>query len=406
MSATPGIRICESPTWWVPKMKLTQDLFQSAELVQIKNYLWDPATQPEEFEYYKKYEALLKDGRRIVLPNRVSDISGVKWDIQKLLDWQAREVAHRILGIPTLNVTIDGQDPYKVKGDWIKIEAELRRLEKAKKEAAKAGEPFNYTHSIDFDYSKALVQPFEEYLWPALMQKHREAYFDRSKTRDEAAELGTRAHDLIDKWLRFQDLQDYDEDEEVYLFNRVIYKDRDGATWQVDLAKEDPRVAAACAAFHSFWVKEGLEMRGSEVLVCDLANGTAGMIDNVSRYWCPKAEEWVYAIVDYKTGNYISSGMLLQTAGYARMFELCHGIRIEKVWILQLDKETAEYRQVTVFDTPEAREKQVGAWDRAMELYHWQKLEGKTTLKKPEPPKQDKEKKPKAPAKPRGKKAS
>lgn len=372
----------------------------------MRNSFWDPATQPEEMEYYKKYQVTLTDGRQIVFPNRVSDISGIKWDIQKLLDWQAREVAHRILGIPSLHVTVDGQAPYKVKGDWVKIEAELRRLEKAKREAAKAGERFGYEQSIDLDYSKALVQPFEGYLWPALMQKHREAYFDRSKTRDEAAELGTRAHDLIDKWLSNQELQDFDEEQEVYLFDRVIYRDRDGQIWQVDLSKEDPRVAAACAAFHSFWLKEGLEMMSSEALVCDLANGTAGMIDNVSRFWCPKAADWVWTIVDYKTGNFIGQSMLLQTAGYAKMFELMHGIRIEKVWILQLDKETAEYRQVTVFDTPETREEQIGAWNRAMELYHWKKRQEKTTLAKPKEPKEPKEKKPRAPAKPRSKKAS
>lgn len=382
-------------------MKLTQDQFVSAELVQIKNFFWDPATDPEEFEYYKKYQVTLKDGRQIVFSNRVSDISGVKWDIQKLLDWQAREVAHRILGTPFLTVQIDGQEPYKIKGDWVKIEAELKRLEKAKKEAAKEKLPFGFTTSVDFDYSKALVQPHEEYFWPALMQKHRQAYFDRSKTRDEAAELGTRAHDLIDKWLSFQDLQDYDEAEEVYLFDRVIYRDRDGAIWQVDLKKEDPRVQAACAAFHRFWVKEGLEMRYSEFLVVDMANGTAGMIDNVSRQYCEKKQDWVWCIVDYKTGNYISTGMLLQTSGYGSMFELVTGIQIEKIWILQLDKETAEYRQVTVFDTPEARAEQLAAWDQAMTLYHWQKRQTKTTLAKPK-----EEKKPKTPAKPRGKKAS
>ena len=74
MSATPGIRIVENPVWWVPKMKLTQDQFVSAELVQIKNFFWDPATDPEEFEYYKKYQVTLKDGRQIVFSNRVSDI--------------------------------------------------------------------------------------------------------------------------------------------------------------------------------------------------------------------------------------------------------------------------------------------------------------------------------------------
>ena len=406
MSATPGIRIVNDPKWWTPKLNLSQDLFKSAELVQIKNYLWDPNTQPEEFEYYKKYEVLLTDGRRYVLPNRVSDVSGVKWDIQKLLDWQAREVAHRILGMPVLTVKINGAEPYKVKGDWIKIDAELRRLEKAKKEAHEQGETFGYATVLDLEYASALVQPHEEYFWPALMQKHRQAYFDRSKTRDEAAELGTRAHDLIDKWLTHQDLQDFDEEREVYLFDRVIYKDRDGKTWQVDLKKEDPRVQAACAAFHTFWIKEGLEMRYSELLVVDLKNGTAGMIDNVSRVWVDALNDWVYAILDYKTGNYIATSMLLQTSGYAAMFELMTGTRIEKVWIIQLDKETAEYRLVTVFDTQEEggeekRRLQLGAWDRAMELYHWQKGEQKTTLKKPEAPKK------KAPAKRRGsKKAS
>ena len=79
-------------------------------------------------------------------------------------------------------------------------------------------------------------------------------------------------------------------------------------------------------------------MRYSELLVVDLENGTAGMIDNVSRVWVDALNDWVYAILDYKTGNYIATSMLLQTSGYAAMFELMTGTRIEKVWIIQLDK--------------------------------------------------------------------
>lgn len=368
MSATPGIRIVDSPVWWTKKMGLTQDLFESAELVQIKNYFWDPNTQPANQEYYKKYQATLKDGRRIVLPNRVSDISGLKWDIQPLMDWQAREQLHKMVGVPFLKGVLKTGDPIVVRGDWKKIDAALKECRE---------------YTMDLDQSKALVQAYEEYLPPALLQRHRQAFFDRSSTRDEAAELGTRAHDLIDKWLTNRELQDWDEVSEKFLFDRVHYKDRDGQTWTIDLAKEDPRVAAACASFYRFHQEHRVEIVASEFLVCDLANGTAGMIDNVSRVWCPKIADFVLAIFDYKTGNFIGQSMLLQTSGYARMFELQTGQRIEKVWIIQLDKETAEFRKVPVFETEEKRAEQIEAWDHAMWLYHWQKAEGKTTLAKP-----------------------
>jgi len=352
-------------------MGLTQDLFQSAELVQIKNYFWDPNTQPAEQEYYKKYQATLTDGRQIVLPNRVSDISGLKWDIQPLMDWQAREVDNRILGVPILKGVVKGTgEVVTVKSDWKKIDAALKECSE---------------YSIQLDTTKALVQPYEEYLEPALRMRHRQAFFDRSSTRDEAAELGTRAHDLIDKWLTNPDLQDYDEERDCLLFDRVVYRDRDGNEWLIDLQKEDPRVQGACAAFYKFWEQTGLQMVASEFLVCDLKNGTAGMIDNVSRFENSNDTPEL-AIIDYKTGNFIGQSMLLQTAGYAHMFELMTGQRIEKVWIIQLDKETAEFRKVPVFETPEKRAEQIDAWNHAMWLYHWQKAEGKTTLAKPKEP--------------------
>lgn len=355
-------------------MGLTQDLFQSAELVQIKNYFWDPNTQPAEGEYYKKYQATLTDGRQIVLPNRVSDVSGVKWDISALMDWQAREVDNRVLGVPVLKGVMKGTgEVVTVKSDWKKIDAALKECSE---------------YSIEMDTSKALVQPYEEYLEPALRMKHRQAFFDRSSTRDEAAELGTRAHDLIDKWLTNPDLQDYDEDQDVLLFESVSYRDRDGQVWTIDLAKEDPRVAGACAAFYKFYRETGLEMVASEMLVCDLKNGTAGMIDNVSRIYINDAP--VLAIIDYKTGNYIGQSMLLQTSGYASMFELMTGQRIEQVWIIQLDKETAEFKKIAVFEKKSQREEQIEAWKHAMWLYHWQKRQGKTTLAKPKDPKKGK----------------
>lgn len=349
-------------------MGLTQDLFQSAELVQIKNYFWDPNTQPADQEYYKKYQATLTDGRQIVLPNRVSDISGLKWDIQPLMDWQAREQLHKVVGVPVLTgILKETGEAITVRGDWKKIDAAKDKCRE---------------YSEDLDTTKALVQPYEEYLWPKLRQIHRQAFFDRSSTRDEAAELGTRAHDLIDKWLTNLDLQEWDEEECRVLFERVHYRDRDGQTWSIDLAKEDPRVAAACAAFYRFHLEHRVEIVASEFLVCDLANGTAGMIDNVSRCWNNPDKPFL-TIVDYKTGNYIGQSMLLQTAGYARMFELMTGQKIEKVWIIQLDKETAEFRKVSVFEDEEKRAEQIEAWDHAMWLYHWQKAEGKTTLAKP-----------------------
>lgn len=375
MSATPGIRIVTNPVWWTEKMGLTQDLFQSAELVQIKNHFWDPNTQPAEQEYYKKYQATLTDGRQIVLPNRVSDISGLKWDIQPLMDWQSREQNNKILGVPVLKGVVKGTgEVVTVKSDWKKIDAAIKECSE---------------YSLELDTTKALVQPYEEYLEPALRMRHRQAFFDRSSTRDEAAELGTRAHDLIDKWLTNPELQDYDEERDCLLFDRVIYRDRDGNEWVIDLQKEDPRVQGACAAFYKFWDQTGLQMVASEFLVCDLKNGTAGMIDNVSRFE-NNNDTHELAIIDYKTGNYIGQSMLLQTAGYAHMFELMTGQRIDKVWIIQLDKETAEFNKIAVFETQKERQEQIDAWNHAMWLYHWQKRQGKTTLAKSKDPKKGK----------------
>lgn len=365
MPPIPGIRLVKpSPKdWWTPKLNLTQNLFVSAELVQIRN-TWGGA------EYYCKYEVLLTDGRRYIIPNRVSDISGVKWDIEKLQQWMWRQGASRLVGDPVLRGVTYGGEVVEIRGDWEKIDAAINP-------PAKTPQHQKLKESkIDLDQSNALLTAWEEFAPLELLQHHKQAFVERYQSRDEAAELGTRAHDLIEKWCKFPDLQEVDEDTGLALVDVIHYKDRDGEHWVIELAKEDPRVQSCVRAFHEFWLKRGLKIVAAEMLVVDLAGGVAGMIDNVSTD--SQAE---LGIVDYKTGNYISQSMLLQVTGYAYMYWLCTGRHIAWAYILQLDKKTMTFQEVPVFTNQAEREENMVAWLKALDLYLWQKQAGKKLTK-------------------------
>lgn len=351
MPPIPGIRVVTASGWWTPKMELEQSMFVSAELVQIKN------TFGKGPEYYCKYQATLSDGRKVLLPNRVSDISGVKWDISALMDWAAMQTPNRLLGEPVLKgVLKETGEPILVRGNWEKLDGLIKKCSE---------------YQVTLDDSDAMIQAWEEFSSLKLLEFHRRSFYERNEKRDEAAELGTRAHDLIDKWLGNLKLQDFNENG-TPLFDRVKFRDRDGQMWVLKVSDEDPKVQGAIRAFYQLFLEKCPVMIGSELLVVDLANGVAGMIDNVSL-----APDGARIIVDYKTGGYIGQGMLIQTTGYACMYELCFGQPIDRVYIAQLDKLTGKFRMIPVFETAEEKAKQLTAWYHAVDLYHWQKAEGK-----------------------------
>lgn len=349
MPPKPGIRVVTGPSWWTPARALEQSQLDGLELVQIKNGFWTPDQDPEG-EYYFKYECLLKDGKRVIIPNRVSDISGVKWDINPLMDWASMEALNRLIGEPYC----EDANGNRQRGGWRTLSPLIRDGWK-----------------LRLDDSQARLSAFESYAHVELLELHRRAWQERNQKRDEAAELGTRAHELIDLWLK-NFLRQNISAEGVTLIDEIYYADKEENEFFIPLEKERPEVQSAVRAFHRFYSKYNLLAVESEKLVCDLTIGVAGQVDNVSR-----TADGRLVVIDYKTGNYIGQSALLQVAGYSDMLATCFGMDVAMAYIVQLDKFSADFRLYPVFEDADSKAKLTKSWKLAVELYHWQKAAGK-----------------------------
>lgn len=361
----PGIRIV-SPgpkDWWTQSLELTQDQFSAAELVQIKG----------GEGYYCKYEVLLTDGRRYVIPNRVSQIAGMKWDISQLQDYFHRQGLNRILGEPVLTGTTNGGEQIEIRGNWDKINRKLYPSKRTKQEDKLA------VHQITLDQTNALIQAWEPYSPLELIAASKQAFLDRNQHLQEAAELGTRAHYLIEMWLKYYHLHPLDPITGKPGITQIHYLDRDGKQWAIQLGQEDTRVQNCVMAFWEFWARRELTLIAAETLYADLQNGVAGQTDNLC--CTPSGERW---IVDYKTGNYISASALLQVSGYAYMHWLNTGQHIDQAHILRLDKKTMTFTEIPVFTNESERTSMILAWLQAVSLFHWQKNAEKVLEKNPQ----------------------
>lgn len=107
---------------------------------------------------------------------------------------------------------------------------------------------------------------------------------------------------------------------------------------------EDNNVSAAFAAFLE-WESENIDNWGaSEHCVYSNDWKVAGTLDAVAMFHGQQL-----AIIDFKTSGGFYESYPLQIAGYAKCFEEMHGVVVEKIGCLRLDKETGcpEYKDYT-----------------------------------------------------------
>lgn len=132
--------------------------------------------------------------------------------------------------------------------------------------------------------------------------------------RDEAADIGTQAHNWIEDYLKGKNPE---------------------CIWP-----ENPAVRNSCEAALKWLDKHRWETIEIEKQVYHPRLGYAGILD-----W------WVYidgvpSIPDWKTSKYIYSSYRYQTAAYQRAVELETGERIADRWILRIDKTTGEFEDL------------------------------------------------------------
>lgn len=185
------------------------------------------------------------------------------------------------------------------------------------------------------------------------------------RKRDEAGDIGTRAHDAIERWLLCQM----------------------GGDWSVDAVgcvtrKEDGKdhhVVSCVRAAESFCRELGLVPIWPELLVADPKAGYAGTLDLLAlvpvpardgEFPCPHVErwddgegnlrcadaggcgaKWTYrlTLVDWKSANSIQKAeYVMQVAGYEGALAASTGLRVHSAVVVQLDKGNGSYRAAWV----------------------------------------------------------
>lgn len=153
------------------------------------------------------------------------------------------------------------------------------------------------------------------------------------KKSDRACQLGTRAHYLVELWIRNNGDLSFQCPET-------------GEILEYDLSREEPEVQNALAAFKKFWSANRLTHIGSELFVYDLDIGVGGKLDHLQQN-----EHGQKIIWDLKTSKDFYEDMLLQVAGYAGMAQKCgHGLA-KAAYIVRVDKETADVSVMPVYET-------------------------------------------------------
>lgn len=137
-------------------------------------------------------------------------------------------------------------------------------------------------------YSKCIktMAPVGQVLTPEAVDTMIEAGSNEfERVRYDAAEVGTRAHNIIDAWLKHEPIP--------------------------RLEDEDPRVQNALKLFWAWWEGKGLRVVESELAVYNAEHGYAGTLD----FLC-ELPNGKLALLDWKTSKGIYSEYYLQVAAY------------------------------------------------------------------------------------------
>lgn len=135
---------------------------------------------------------------------------------------------------------------------------------------------------------------------------------------DEAAEVGKRAHDWIERWIRGERNPDH----------------------------EDPRVASCCRAALDWMRRHNVRWIHTEHKVYSREFGYAGTMDGLAlcdscdnKLCCPVAFTDRLSLVDWKSSNQLNLEYLLQTAAYVHAYMEEFNCRILDRWIVRMGKE-------------------------------------------------------------------
>jgi ATP-dependent exoDNAse (exonuclease V) beta subunit len=155
-------------------------------------------------------------------------------------------------------------------------------------------------------------------------QATRQASLIHISERDNAGNMGTKAHNIIEKYI-----------------NTWIKTDkRPESIFSFIKDNEDPRVISACRSAELFFNENNVEPIVAEVIVGD-QKYSAGTVDLI----CLLDEK--LTILDWKTKNFIMTNdfnIILQLSAYATFFEKMTNLKVQKSVAIHLDKQKQAYK--------------------------------------------------------------
>lgn len=178
----------------------------------------------------------------------------------------------------------------------------------------------------------------------------------RFRTSEEAAEYGTRAHELI----------------EIFVRNGSLKFETDDGKMEIKIKREPQPVQKSFAAFLDFWESANLEPIAIEKFSVDVKGGYGGTLDLVT-----KDKNGHIVLIDWKTSKAVRDKYLIQVGAYTRLWETNSTLPIHRAYIVRLDKVTAALQIVTVFDSTKQKEEILDQWQSTLKTYHWLRRAGK-----------------------------
>lgn len=176
----------------------------------------------------------------------------------------------------------------------------------------------------------------------------------RYRTAELAAEYGTRAHELIELWVRNG--------------GTFEHLGQDGCLYTIDLDQEPVPVQNAMEAFFKFWRDQQLTLVGAELMLADVEAGIGGTLD--AAVLGPNEE---LILLDWKTSKAVRDKYLLQVGAYARMHERAGLGRFSRAYIVRFDKVTAEVQIVPVFSDSDEYIALARQWGASVNTFRWLK---------------------------------
>jgi hypothetical protein len=144
--------------------------------------------------------------------------------------------------------------------------------------------------------------------------------------RDDAGDVGTQAHDVI----------------ETYLNDWITTGIKKPITYYLDDSKDPRSWAAARAAEETFNLLD-ITPVATELLVGSEKIDGAGALDFIFLH---QGELW---IGDWKSSNQVNDQYAVQVAAYVKMFEEMTGLKVKGAMIVHLSK---NYNKVRLYDIP------------------------------------------------------